>query len=327
MGVFTQIAIQRVPDVLQEFPVSQSIRTLHGLSEGVENTSFFVETDKERVILTLIERRVTQSHIDLAEEMMDLANLADLSAPRIFRTKDGCNHARIDHRVWIMQSYKDGVSVSAFGNKYIEQSGSILGRLHTACSKAGKTAENSIGHSQWPGLVAALEAIGGYERAVSDRIVEDVGNLDAEWPSDLPSGPVHGDFFASNILAAAGRVSVIDFLLCCNDLYAYDLALAITSFGFDQSNVLREDYASLFLKGYMQERRLGERELQALPYLMKMAAIRIILTRALDRYRKVRGGSVEAKDPEQFAQRYLQIGDAEWLRLLQGGSPARHLLD
>jgi homoserine kinase type II len=310
MGVFSSSAINDIPRLLQAYTLGE-IATVHGLTEGVENSSYFVETTQERLIATLIERRVTAAHIDLAEDMMRRASAGGLSVPRIIRNRAGANHVESDGRLWLLQSYKDGLSASAYGSTFHEQAGRALGRLHTVCKDSSMVAQNPVGHVQWPGMFAALESIDARIRDMDERIADDIRDLPQRWPSHLPSGPIHGDYFMSNVLCAEGRVSVIDFLLCCEDLYAYDLGLALASFGFDESNTLKPDRIDQFLEGYLGERKLSREESEMLPYLARMGTLRIVLSRLLDRYRQSHRGHVETKDPEEFVQRYTQLFDCD----------------
>ena len=55
MSVFTKVSYAELRVFLQRYPLGE-VLGFQGIGEGVENTNYFVDTDKGRWVLTLFER-------------------------------------------------------------------------------------------------------------------------------------------------------------------------------------------------------------------------------------------------------------------------------
>ena len=134
-----------------------------------------------------------------------------------------------------------------------------------------------------------------------DTILQD---LKKQWPSNLPSGIIHADLFHDNIFFLKKKFSgFIDLYFSCNDAYIYDLAICINAICFDSKFKFKVNKAKALLKGYQQIRKLTKKEILALPYLLRGAAIRFYLTRLYDQLNQQKGAIVKVKNPNEFLQK------------------------
>ena len=307
MGVFTERSFEDVVPVLEEFGLSHDVCAFRGLTEGVENSSFIITTGEGDYILTLIERRVDPDRIQLANALMNAGRKQGLACPSFLTSKNGKVFSEFQERLWVLQTKLQGIALDNPSRAQTETAGRSLATLHLAETNIHTKSENPVGERQWPGLLCALESITPRADFLSQDLIQDINDLKQKWPSNLPSGAIHGDFFKSNVLHQDDRLNIIDLLLCCHDLYVFDLALALTSWGFTNDNTLSPACIEAFLAGYQSIRPLLAEEYSALTYLYRLACIRIVLTRAIDQNRAQRRGAVESKDPRAFYARYLQI--------------------
>ena len=81
-------------------------------------------------------------------------------------------------------------------------------------------------------------------------------------------------FFDNGDLSA-----IIDFYFSCNDFYAYDLAITINAWCFNENNEFSTSKLSALMNAYMKVRALSLEEKQALNTLCRGAAFRILLSR------------------------------------------------
>ena len=109
-----------------------------------------------------------------------------------------------------------------------------------------------------PGLAAELEAA--------------LARILAAWPSGLPVGHIHADLFPDNVFFLDGRLSgLIDFYFAATDILAYDIAVCLNAWCFEQDFAFNVTKARAMLSGYAAIRPLSAEERAALPVLCQGA--------------------------------------------------------
>ena len=81
------------------------------------------------------------------------------------------------------------------------------------------------------------------------------------------------------------------------------MAICINAICFDSKFKFKVNKAKALLKGYQQVRKLTKKEISALPYLLRGAAIRFYLTRLYDQLNQQKGAIVKVKNPNEFLQK------------------------
>ncbi len=116
---------------------------------------------------------------------------------------------------------------------------------------------------------------------------------------------IHADLFPDNVLMLGEKVTgLIDFYFACNDLTAYDVAVAHAAWCFDATGTtFRPDLSAALLAGYESLRPLLSEERAVLPLLAQGAALRFTATRAYDWLNTPADALVTRKDPMAFARR------------------------
>ncbi len=134
------------------------------------------------------------------------------------------------------------------------------------------------------------------------------------WPHDLPSGVIHADLFPDNVLFMNQDVSgLIDFYFACNDAFAYDLAVMLNAWCFEDDGAYNMTKGKKLIGAYRARRELSEAEADALPVLARGAALRFLLTRLYDLVNHDPNALVRPKDPRDFSKRlrfHLQVKSA-----------------
>ena len=115
---------------------------------------------------------------------------------------------------------------------------------------------------------------------------------------------MHADLFPDNVLFARGKLTgLIDFYFACTDLLAYDIAVCLNAWCFDEDAQYQPAIGGALLDGYQSVRALDAAELAALPGLCRGAALRFLLTRSVDWVEPQSGALVAPKDPTEFVRR------------------------
>jgi len=90
------------------------------------------------------------------------------------------------------------------------------------------------------------------------------------WMRNLPRQPIHADYVPRNILLNdQGIAAVLDFSGACVNLRALDVVHGAAAFAQARSSIFDWQLAFDFLYAYQAQQPLSERELEALPDLLR----------------------------------------------------------
>src|SRR5690606_32112435 len=112
---------------------------------------------------------------------------------------------------------------------------------------------------------------------------------------------IHADLFPDNVFFLGDRLSgLIDFYFACNDMLAYDIAVALNAWCFEADMALNVTKARALLAAYGSVRELTPAEVATLPLLARGAALRFLLTRLYDWLTVPPGALVVPKNPIEY---------------------------
>ena len=129
---------------------------------------------------------------------------------------------------------------------------------------------------------------------------DEVDQLRAEIPDDLPEGILHGDLFPDNVLGGSKVAAIIDFEETWIGPRIFDLAMAFVGFGWQGGAPVPERWQAL-LAGYESVRSLTAPERAALPAMHRYATLSIAAWRHWKH--------VMSEPDEKLADRYLEMLD------------------
>ncbi|GHF30063.1 homoserine kinase [Kordiimonas sediminis] len=301
MAVYTQVDDSTLAAFLSDYTVGAPI-SFKGIAEGVSNSNFLLETDQSRFILTLYEK--INDPEDLPYFLSLMEHLANKGLPSALPISDrnGQFLKEIKGKPACLISFLTGVSIDAIGQNHCASVGQALAKMHLATQDFSGVRENDLSVSGWRTLVEktrdrADEVMPG----LSDIIVSEIEFLEENWPTDLPKGTVHADLFPDNVLFMGTEISgLIDFYFSCTDFMAYDLAVCMNAWCFDQQHHFDPALAKRLMEMYDIVRPLTPAELEAMPILCRGASMRFLLMRLYDWLNPVEGAAVNLKDPLEY---------------------------
>lgn len=304
MAVFTPVSDDQARAYLQAYDLGP-FRSLHAIAEGVENTNYRLETDGAVHVLTLFEARTDAASLPFCLGLTDHLAGQGFPAPRPVRARDGVWVGTLNGRPAAVIEWLPGAWLRDPSTAEVEAAGAMLARLHLQAEGFAVERANPVGPVMWRTLAdRCATAASGEDRDILDGVEAALARLGTPWAEDLPRGPIHADYFPDNVLFADGAVSgVIDFYFGCTDLLAYDLAVALSAWGFDGAGTPLPGAVEAFRRGYETLRPLTPAEAAALPRLGEAAALRFTLTRLHDRIFHDPTKLVTPKDPGAFFRR------------------------
>ncbi len=304
MAVFTPVSDDQARAFLRDYDLGDLV-ALHPIAEGVENTNYRLETVGARHVLTLFEARTDAASLPFCLGLTDHLAARGYPAPRPVRRPDGDWVGTLNGRPAAVIDWLEGAWLRAPTPAEQAAAGAMLARLHLAAADFPLRRDNPVGPAAWLDLAArSATAATGADLEILREAEALLSELADPFTEDLPMGPIHADYFPDNVLFQGGAVSgVIDFYFGCTGPLAYDLAIALSAWGFDGAGAPIPGAIKAFRKGYEAVRPLTPAEAAALPRLGQAAALRFALTRLHDRVFHDPTKLVTPKDPAAFLRR------------------------
>ncbi len=304
MAVYTDITDEELAELLADFDLGAAL-SLKGVAEGVENSNFLLETEAGRYFLTVYEKRVREDDLPFFLGLMRWLAEHDYPSATPIADRKGQILKRVRGKPCAVISFLSGLSVRRPSAAHCREAGSGLARLHLAAEGFPLIRANDLGQAAWAPMFEALRAdADGLKPGLARQIETDLTRIAADWPSGLPTGVIHADFFPDNVFFQGGKfVAAIDFYFACVDALAYDIAVALNAWCFEPDGSFNITSARALLAGYEAHRPLSDAERAALPVLAHGAAMRFFLTRLHDWHATPAGALVRPKDPLEYERK------------------------
>ncbi len=304
MAVFTQVSDVALKAFLKAYDVG-TVVSFKGIAEGAENTNYLLRTTKSTYILTLYEKRTRLSDLPYYLSIMEHLAGSGLPCPLPIKDKDGIALKQLSGRSACLISFLEGVSVAGINAEHCGAVGDMLAQMHLSMANFPAKLANAQSIQTWADLTEQItDQADALEAGLSDLIKDELVYLEANWPKNLPMGTIHADLFPDNVLFTGDKITgVIDFYFACTDFMAYDLAVCINAWAFDENHIFQPARAKRMFERYDILRQFTGDELSALPILCRGAALRFLLTRLYDWQNQIEGAMVEVKDPLDYAKR------------------------
>jgi homoserine kinase type II len=303
MAVYTEVSFEELEKLLERYDIGAPL-SFKGIAEGIENSNFYLQTDRGAFILTLYEKRVAAEDLPFFLGLMEHLAKAGVHCPLPVKTRDGQSLVSLNRRNAAIVTFLTGIALRRPDVAHCAAGGAALAGLHKAGEGFALRRANALGPQGWPPLAQAIHGADTIEDGLTALINGSLEDIVKAWPRDLPSGVIHADFFPDNILFVGDAVGgVIDFYFACNDFYVYDLATMLNSWCFELDGSYNITKGQAVINAYRAARPLSEAEIAALPVLMRGAALRFLLTRTYDWLNPDPNALVRPKDPREYSKK------------------------
>ncbi len=304
MAVYTEVSDEALDLFLTDYDLGK-VQSLKGIAGGVENTNYMLHAGGGQYILTLYEKRVAEADLPFFVGLMDHLSKKGFPCPSPIRKRNGDALGVVEGRPAALVTFLEGMEVKHPTAEHCRMAGEAMATLHIDAADFTIRRENALNPDGWKPLAkACLPRADEIEPGMALLISQELSDLTAIWPDDLPAGVVHADMFKDNVFFLDGSLSgIIDFYFGCNDFLAYDLAIAINAWCFDDDTEFMPELSKALIGGYQSVRKLEPTEVDCLPVLARGAALRFLLTRVNDWLNVPPGALVIPHDPRVFAKR------------------------
>ena len=302
MAVYTQISIDELNLFLSKYNID-NINEFSGIKGGTSNSNYLLTADNKKFILTIFEERTNQENLPFYFDLMNHLNAHDIKCPEVIKDKQGNFSNSIKQKHAVITSFLTGSSLEKIKPIHCSNLGLTIAKMHNASEKLNIKRENELGFDK---LGIIIEKLKTYKKDIGNEKLKFIEDeflfLSKEINKDLPSGIIHADLFPDNIFFEENNLTgIIDFYFSCNDFYAYEIAICLNAWCFeDSNNEFNPTKAKYLLGSYNQERKFSNEEVEALPLLARASALRYLLTRLLDFYSHEDSDLILKKDPNEY---------------------------
>ena len=312
MSVYTDLSRSDIVSILADYDLG-TYRYHEGIAAGIENSNFFVDTEGGRYVLTVFERMQPEELPYFMRLMRHLA-ARGLSCPDVMVRRDEALLFETHGKQGCIISRLAGRTLAWLNEAQLYAAGRTLAALHLAGADFTERRANPTG---LPWLKSRIEAMAGDVAArdgagASALLADELAWQWARRERELPGGVVHADYFCDNILFDGDAVAgVIDFYYACDDAYAMDIAIAQNALAVSASpGEPDRQRMAMFMQGYESLRALNAAEHDAMPGLLRLAALRFWVSRLYDALYPREGAMTQVKDPGEY-QTKLQFHRAQ----------------
>ena len=302
MAVYTHIS---------QFDVG-ALQSFSGITSGVSNTNYLLNTTKGRFILTLFEARTPAEDLPFCLEFMAHLNACGIPCPNVVPDKKGAVLTIMKGKPAVIITFLEGQSPLATQDFHAAALGRALAQMHLAAEHFSKQQTNALALPAWRKLLTDCGTrLNEIEPDLRGLIFEELGHAEAHWPKNLPRGAIHADLFRDNVFFNGKNLSgVIDFYFSCTDFFAYDLMVTVNAWFFNADGLPEKSRIAAFLDAYQKERPLSAEEKAALPFLGRAATLRYLATRCYDWLHPAKGAIITPHDPREYVRilKFYQTG-------------------
>ncbi|HSN21230.1 MAG TPA: homoserine kinase [Usitatibacter sp.] len=276
MSVFTTVTPEQASGLLEHYSLGE-VEALEGIAQGIENTNYFLTTTTGRYVLTLFEH-IPREDLPFYVGLMDHLAHRDVTCPQPMRRENGEMLSELNGKPACIVTRLPGRPHMEPDIHDCRAAGGLLARLHVAAVDYDAGLGNWRGR-EWRERFAA--AVAPRLPAAENDLIASENRYQAMHDDNvLPQGIIHGDYFRDNVLWDGERHGgVIDFYFACDDVLAYDLAIAVNDWCVTPAAALDPGRAAAFVEGYEAERPLEDLEREMWPVMLRRAALRTWLGR------------------------------------------------
>ncbi len=299
MSVYTAVTSDDLDAWLTRYALGALVE-FTPIATGIENTNYFVTTERGRWVLTLYER-LPADELPFYLNLMAHLSRAGVEVPTPAADRTGGLFSLLNGRPAGLVTRIDGSAVAHPSPDHCAAVGNALARLHLASQGYRARLTNRRGPAWWRQAARAVRPFLTPEQ--NELLAGEVRFQTGFGRVKLPKGAIHGDLFCDNVLFRDGRVAgIIDFGFAATDFLAYDLAIAVNDWcvaGNDDGS-LDPQRLEAMIAAYSAARPPTADERAQWPALLRAAALRFWVSRLYDLHLPRPGELTHAHDPQPF---------------------------
>ena len=319
MAVFTPVSLADLESWIVQYSLGQA-KSIRGISTGIENSNFFIDTDAGEFVLTIFETLHFDQLPFYLELMRHLAERGVL-VPAPVPTKMGEILNSLHSKPAAIVSKLEGKCQLAPEPVHCAAVGAMLARMHLAGQDFAIRQPNLRGLAWW---IETTPSVLPFLSESNRRLLQDEVRFQQEFAAApayarLPSGPIHADLFRDNVMFDGVRLTgFFDFYFAGCDTWLFDVAVCVNDWCIDlPTGVPDAARVHALLDAYHAVRPFTFDERAAWQAALRAGALRFWLSRLFDFHKPRDAEMLTPHDPTHF-ERILRERIAHALPQLPG---------
>lgn len=307
MSVYTPIYKNDLDQLLKQYTIGTLI-DFSGVEDGIENTTYFITTEKEKAlnewVLTIFEQMTHDVLPQFVHLLVYLAQSA-LPVPNPICNAMGQSINTLAGKPAVLLPKLSGYHIATPLSSHCDQIGASLGKLHTETISYPQPLPPARDLTWIEAEVAQwIDQVSEAEQKLLKSATQ-LCRYKLETFKTLPKAIIHGDLFIDNALFTKGQLTgLIDFYSAGQDYMLMDIAIALNDWCVNSAGALDELKVQALIDGYQSERPLTALEHTALPSFLLLAALRFwvyrLKVKILNSAGNRSGNLITVKDPNWF---------------------------
>ena len=303
MSVYTILKNKEFRDIISRYNIG-SLKSSTGISDGITNTNYFLNTTKGKYVLTIFED-VKKSKVINYLKLMNFFSSEGLCAPEIMLTKSGDLLTTIKNKPCSIMQKLNGATVEKTNIDICRSLGKLIARFHIASSKFKTKIINSRD------IIWVEKTIDKLKNDVSKSQMKLLINARKVFTDffnrKLPMGIIHSDLFRDNVLANKNNITgIIDYYYSFTGPLVYELAVIINDWCVNKDGSINKRRVEALIQSYNSVRKINKSEMKEINNAMVAASLRFYLSRLSDMVFPKVGEITHIKDPYIFENILVQ---------------------
>ena len=148
MAVYTELNEEEIISFLKLYKIGEFI-CFHEITEGIENSNFYLETSKGKYILTIFEKRVDQNDVPFFINIMKYLSSRGFLCPSPILDIKKNYLQQLQNKPAIIVSFLNGISKTQTTNEDCFSVGSNMASMHLKSINFPDIRKNSLSTFGW----------------------------------------------------------------------------------------------------------------------------------------------------------------------------------
>ena len=198
MAVYTKISKKDISYINRKFDIEKFI-SFHGIKQGIENTNYLLKSKKNKFILTIFEKRVSDKELPFFIHLMEILNKSKINCPKPIKNNEGKYLIKLKNKTACIVSFVGGKDKKTLSHKNCYDVGKMVALMHISTKKIKVFRKNSMNIKNLNPLLKSIKFKSKKFSNLQKFLTNNLKEIKKNWPSKLPRGIIHGDLFIDNI--------------------------------------------------------------------------------------------------------------------------------